>query len=241
MEEKVCTSCGETYPADTIHFRVESRRSSGLAGHCRFCCRKKAQDYKARNREQILQRNRTRYAANKESILQKQREARRSNPEKYRRQDRERRLANLEYHRRRDNQYRAANANYLNAKRSQRYKRNPVCQLNNVMRAQIHASIKGGKNGYRWETLTGYTVEELKSHLEQQFQRGMTWENYGKDGWHIDHIKPISHFNFESPEDPGFKECWSLWNLRPLWGKENISRGNRVTKHPLPLLPGGGD
>ena len=73
--------------------------------------------------------------------------------------------------------------------------------------------------------LLGYTIEELMNHLETQFTSGMTWDNYGE--WHVDHIKPMASFEFTSTDDEGFKECWSLNNLQPLWGKDNLSKGTR--------------
>ncbi|MFW5903050.1 MAG: HNH endonuclease signature motif containing protein, partial [archaeon] len=65
------------------------------------------------------------------------------------------------------------------------------------------------------EDLVGYTFNELKEHLENQFTDKMNWGNYG-DYWEIDHIKPKSSFDFEKPEDQEFKDCWSLDNLQPL-------------------------
>ena len=73
--------------------------------------------------------------------------------------------------------------------------------------------------------LLGYTIEELMTHLEKQFTEGMTWDNYGE--WHVDHIIPMCSFKFENTDDEGFKECWSLNNLQPLWGKDNLSKGTR--------------
>lgn len=71
--------------------------------------------------------------------------------------------------------------------------------------------------------LLGYTIEELMNHLESLFTDGMTWDNYGE--WHVDHKKPMALFNFTSTDDEGFKECWKLDNLQPLWGKDNLSKG----------------
>ena len=73
--------------------------------------------------------------------------------------------------------------------------------------------------------MLGYTIEELMNHLEKQFTEGMTWDNYGE--WHVDHKKPMALFGFTSTDDTGFKECWSLDNLQPLWGKDNLSKGTR--------------
>jgi hypothetical protein len=73
--------------------------------------------------------------------------------------------------------------------------------------------------------LLPYSLEELITHLESQFKEDMTWDNYGE--WHVDHIKPMTSFNIQSPEDKSFQECWSLNNLQPLWGVENLSKGSR--------------
>ena len=92
----------------------------------------------------------------------------------------------------------------------------------------IRYSLKCGKNGHHWETLIGYTVDQLKKHIEKQFQDGMTWGNHGE--WHIDHIIPISKFNFEKPTDDDFKKCWDLKNLQPLWAIDNMKKNCKTDK-----------
>lgn len=54
----------------------------------------------------------------------------------------------------------------------------------------------------------------------------MNWDNYGSY-WHIDHIKPISLFKYETAEDPEFKKCWALDNLQPLEKIANLKKGNK--------------
>ena len=66
-------------------------------------------------------------------------------------------------------------------------------------------------------------------HLESKFKEGMSWDNYGKGGWEIDHIYPLSRFDIKSKEDPNFKKAWALSNLQPLWKQENIRKGNKIT------------
>ena len=63
-------------------------------------------------------------------------------------------------------------------------------------------------------------------HLEKQFMDNMTWDNYGK--WHVDHIQPISSFNIKAIGDNEFMRCWSLGNLQPLWGPDNLSKGIKL-------------
>lgn len=99
--------------------------------------------------------------------------------------------------------------------------------LNTLMRSRMRHSLNGGKRGASWASLVGYTVDELKAHLERQFLPGMTWDNRGINGWHIDHILPISSFDYDSPDHPDFKACWALTNLRPMWGGDNIRKKDK--------------
>jgi len=92
------------------------------------------------------------------------------------------------------------------------------------MSALIRHSLKKGVKGNRhWEKLMPYTLDELKTHLERLWEPEMTWENHTIDGWHIDHIIPVSSFEFNQVEDQGFKDCWALNNLMPRWATTDIA------------------
>jgi len=103
-------------------------------------------------------------------------------------------------------------------------------RLNNGMSRSISEALKGNKAGRHWETLVSFTLAELIKHLETKFLPGMTWNNYGKHGWHIDHIIPIAFFIYNKPEDQEFQYCWSLDNLQPMWAKDNLTKGNKIMK-----------
>lgn len=95
--------------------------------------------------------------------------------------------------------------------------------LNARMSCAINRSVK--KNFVSWRSVIGYSLPELKAHLEKQFLPGMSWENFG--AWHIDHIIPISSFKFHSHRCAEFQECWSLSNLRPLWAEANLRKSDK--------------
>lgn len=104
----------------------------------------------------------------------------------------------------------------------------PIYKLINNFRTAIYQVLKENnvqKNGHYFEILK-YTPEELIVHLENQFTEGMTWDNYGQ--WHVDHILPISLHNINEIGDNEFMKCWSLSNLQPLWGDENIKKSNKL-------------
>ena len=71
--------------------------------------------------------------------------------------------------------------------------------------------------------LIGCSLEELKKHLESQFKPGMSWKNRGRNGWHIDHIKPCASFDLSKSEEQ--HKCFHYSNLQPLWAKENLRKG----------------
>jgi hypothetical protein len=72
--------------------------------------------------------------------------------------------------------------------------------------------------------MVGCTPEFLKQHLEKQFKPGMTWKNNTRDGWHVDHIDPISLAM--SSED--VEKLSHYTNLRPLWATENLKKSNKI-------------
>lgn len=105
----------------------------------------------------------------------------------------------------------------------------PQFKIKMDLSCQIYITLRKrglSKNGHKWETMVGYTAQELREHLERQFTPEMTWENHGSY-WHIDHIRPQSWFRYDTTECPEFKACWALSNLQPLDARTNRSKGNR--------------
>lgn len=92
----------------------------------------------------------------------------------------------------------------------------PKYRLNCAMKAGLRRGLLDGKGGQRWEDLAGYSLESLSRHLERQFDRAMSWDNYGDGGWHVDHIRPLDAYEFTTTECEDFKAAWALSNLRPL-------------------------
>jgi DNA mismatch repair ATPase MutL len=154
-------------------------------------------------------------------------------PEKMRESSRKWREKNLERERERNKKYNKEHPE--KAREYQRKKRRfPKGRIDDRMGHSISQALKGAKAGRRWETLVGYTVEQLKQHLQNKFTKGMTWAKFMAGEIHIDHVVPKSHFKYTTAEDPQFKECWALHNLQPLWAKENLVKSNKI--YQLPLL-----
>jgi len=173
---------------------------------------------KEKNKDKIKQRNQRYHREHKEEINQRKREFYANHKRK------DKKYLCVEYRERRNIRDRERRINDLKFK------------INHNIRCAIQKSLKSNKQGKHWEHLVDYTLADLKKHLEKKFNKknGHTWENYGE--WHIDHIIPVSIFNFTKPEHPDFKRCWALSNLQPLWGPENMSKGAKIAQAFQPML-----
>lgn len=183
---------------------------------CKLCRNARHRASHAENRTERNVRNREYRRRHKADDARRSREYRSRHPER-------RRRSALAYHYR--NKQKATERQ--RARRAKEVK-TPRNRLNDAMRAGIYSSLRGKKANRAWQVLAGYSIEMLVAHLERQFKRGMTWDNYGS-GWHVDHVRPVSSFSFSSAKDADFRDCWGLANLRPLWSRENLSKsGKRI-------------
>ena len=122
-------------------------------------------------------------------------------------------------------QYQKENRKKLQEYKNHRAHSNPTFKLQKVLRARMLSALKkGSKSGSAIKDL-GCTITELKLHLEKQFTEGMTWENHGLYGWHIDHKKPLASFDLTDKKQ--FIKAVHYKNLTPLWARENWSKGDR--------------
>lgn len=91
------------------------------------------------------------------------------------------------------------------------------------LRRRLHHVLRGERKTGPTLTLIGCSLDQLRAHLQSQFQPGMAWNNYGQKGWHIDHIRPCASFDLTDPEQQ--RQCFDYTNLQPLWEHENCSKG----------------
>lgn len=125
-----------------------------------------------------------------------------------------------------------AKIEYNNAYVMKRYNEDPVYKLKYSMGSRIREGLKKSnseKLHSTWDHLP-YTPQELREHLEKQFEDWMTWDNHGNgEGcWNIDHIYPQSKLPYDSMEHPNFLKCWALENLRPLCAISNIKKSDKI-------------
>jgi hypothetical protein len=223
VRDKVCTKCGLLKGMTSFH--NDKTRVDGKFPQCKACCAELQREYSKTERGKIVkQRARRKYRQTENGIAsQKKYES----SEKYKAVIKKyTSSAKGKYSRHKWQTSELGRAFY------RKYYRNN--KLNHSMKTGIGRSLQGNKNGAKWTGLVDYSITELRVHLEKQFKSGMTWSNYGD--WHIDHIIPISAFNFTKPEHEDFKRCWALSNLQSLWASENCQKNKKLSKPFQPSL-----
>ncbi len=219
---KQCPKCKKQKAE--IRFSKDKSRKSGLMPWCKDCCKKYAVQYRLNNATKEKERHKKYYTENKEKERIYHQEYYQLNRRKENERTRKWRIVNRAKH--------LKHVKHSNEKVSL----NPQKRLVRNITGAIWHSIKENKAGRRWEGLVGYTLANLIKHLEGQFEDGMSWDNYGKTGWEIDHIIPISKFNFTEAEHLDFKRCWALKNLQPMWQRENIRKRDKIQRPFQPYL-----
>jgi hypothetical protein len=109
------------------------------------------------------------------------------------------------------------------------------------LRRRLRRALENGRNSTASKVasameLVGCSIAELINHIENQFKDGMTWDNYGI--WHIDHIRPCNSFDLDSLDQQ--KLCFHYTNLQPLWGRENILKGDKMPEDTEQVSGGNG-
>lgn len=206
MKNKICVICKKEFTPKT-----------GVAVVCGLDCRK------IRNKN--IKRKWSN--ANRKQLNESSLECYHKNPTRGKDSSRRWQKANSEKVKEYQDKWYVENKEHRNKWRKDRYHNNLNYRLSISLRCRLNQALQNNqKSGSAVKDL-GCSMEEFKKHLEDQFQEGMTWDNYGrKNGikcWHIDHIIPISSFDLSIREELD-KAC-NYINLQPLWAIDNHKKG----------------
>jgi hypothetical protein len=105
------------------------------------------------------------------------------------------------------------------------------------IRTRIYLALHGKNKSKRTEELLGCSIQMFMAYLESLLKPGMSWDNYGVHGWHLDHIKPCAMFNLSDPSEQ--RKCFHYSNMQPMWAKENLIKHDHYdgpAEVQLPLL-----
>jgi hypothetical protein len=104
-----------------------------------------------------------------------------------------------------------------------RYNTDINFRISTLCRNRVRLALKGLNKSASTMKLIGCTPDELREHIESLFEPWMTWENQGRGGWDIEHIKACATFNLVDPEEQC--ACFNWSNLQPMEHIANIKKG----------------
>lgn len=246
VHEKICSICGKL--KDIECFWKHATVSDGRRPECKECGSVKAKERseKYEKFEQISEKiccrcgiiknidefslNRAKKSQRNGHCKECQKEYLEKNKESISKRTKELRLKNKEYILERERKYREKNREKINENKriyeKNRKKQDPDFRITASLRNFVHKSIsRQCKKERRSFELFGVSIDKIKLWLEMNFEEGMSWDNYGLDGWTIDHIEPCSNFDLSDPEEQ--KKCMNWSNLTPMWHKDNNAKNNR--------------
>jgi hypothetical protein len=224
VESALCVKCNQTKPALEM-VRKENKRS-GIGNACLECLSKHSSERYKANPDPAKERARAWEAANKAKVKAKNAAKYKENPDALRVYFTEWKENNR--------------GKYLEAlkRKNAKLRQSPNRRIRDRISQGIRFSIRTGKGGRSWEKLVGYTLDDLVKRLKSTLPPGYEWNEHSLKGLDIDHIIPVSAFNFQSTDDIDFKRCWGLKNLRLLPKTENIRKGGKIDKPFQPSLTG---
>lgn len=211
METKICSKCKLELTIDD--YQKDKSKKDGYRPDCKLCRKKYVDENKHRFKEREAQ-----YKRNDKLL----------NPEKYRERYKKYRENNKEKEKQRRKTYYENNKDKHIEYSRNKWKTDAIYRMANNMRRRMGFFISSkeviDENKSKTFSIVGCSPEFLKEHLESMFIDGMTWENYGFYGWHIDHIIPLS----SAKDEEELKKLCHFTNLQPLWCKDNLSKGSKI-------------
>jgi hypothetical protein len=194
MEKKICSKC--KIEKDVCEFYKNPKKENEARRTCKICMNKYSTSYSQNNKEKVHKIKQKYVDNNKEKVKKSKKD------------------------------WFNKNTDYQNKWVIYKYNNEPLFKLINIMRARTRLFFKSKNLKKQNSTLEiiGCAPVLLKEHLENQFTEGMSWDNHGQYGWHIDHIIPLSSAKTE-------EEIYKLshyTNLQPLWAKDNLKKGDKI-------------
>lgn len=235
VKYKICSKC--QIKKLLSDFRNKKATYDGKRPECKYCQDLYQKEYAQQNKTKISQTQKLYRQKNSSQIKSKQKEYYLQNTKKYIEYRKKRKLTHAEYMKR----YRQKNKNKilkqtrnwkknnkerLKIKHQEKYKNDIEYRLTLLLRSRMRHALNGKLKISTTKELLGCTLSEFKKHIEDQFAEGMSWKNYGRYGWHIDHIEPCASFDLSKPEDQ--KICFHYTNLQPLWAKDNLAKHCKI-------------
>ena len=193
LEQRTCSVCGEVKSLSLFY----AKSSTTYRSDCKECTKQRCLQYRQKHRSLLASKQRKYYANHAEQ----QRQSAKVRKQKYGAKQRRKW--------------------YISSREN--IKKDPKRRAVESLRSRLYnAIIKQSYKSFTTEKFLGASTEKVTKYLESKFLPGMSWNNYGKKGWHIDHIIPCVAFDLTNLEEQ--LKCFHYTNLQPLWWSDNLKK-----------------
>jgi hypothetical protein len=206
---KYCNVCDTTKNINDFH-KCKSNKY-GLNYACKDCINKINTKWRRKNKDS----NRNYQKRNREQIKERKKIYRKKNRKKLGEQFRIWKSKNIEKVRKYDNEY-----------RKNRRKNDIHFRILTNFRSRIRIALICKDKCYKTMELIGLSLDKFKKYIESKFKNDMEWNNYGSNGWHIDHILPCELFDIRDERQQ--RICFNYKNLQPIWKEENHKKNDKL-------------
>ena len=224
MEKKICSKC--KIEKEVCEFNKRKYRKSKYTSHCKSCLRERAKLYREKNDSVIKENKKKYYENNKEKLNENTREWYEKNSEKALQQKKEYYIKNRDLVLERSKLWIKNNRDKVNNYIQNKKKENPLFRMELNLRSRMKQFLTQKNITKKNKTfeIIGVDVNELKHFIEEQFIDGMSWENYGIYGWHIDHKIPLC----SAKNEDELLKLFHYTNLQPLWAEDNLKKNGKL-------------
>ncbi len=216
MKTKVCTKCYIEKPLNK--FSKAKKGKFGVRGDCKEC----QKVYRIENKESIKELNKKWYKRNKKEKIKYSKEYYLKNKDKIDKKATEWKIKNIKKFKAYQKKYRIINRENIRNKEKFNRQNNPVIKLKSNLTHRLNQALRGHTKSLSTMFLIGCEIDYLMYYIQEQFTKGMFWDNYGD--WHIDHKKPCSLFDLSIPDEQ--RRCFNYTNLQPLWARDNLRKSD---------------
>lgn len=243
---KKCIKCGILKDFNCFHKAKINK--DGYKNCCKLCQKHYSKEYYKNNTSKLIQYSKKWKENNKDKVSKTRKEWKEKNEEKIKKYEKEYSLINKEkkslyylknkekfkeyrkeYYLNNKEKIKEKNKEWLinNKEKRKKYIRNYIPTDNAKLAKAIHKGVMqtikryNAKKSDSTMKLVGCSMNNFRKYIESKFTQGMTWENRGNNGWHLDHIRPCSSFDLSDPEQQ--KICFHYTNLQPLWATTAIA------------------
>jgi len=203
INKKKCSKCKVIKKIE--YFHKNNYKKDGYSSQCVICQKESSRKYYEKHKSKVNNKSKKWRDKNKENVSEYNKKWFAKNPK-----------------------YNISRSEYKNEWNKKRRETDEVFKFKEITRRNINSSFNRGKNKFKknskTETILGCTIEEFIYYIESKFTEGMTFENHGLYGWHLDHIIPLTT---AKTEDDVIR-LNHYTNFQPLWAKDNLKKGGKL-------------